>query len=124
MKPLARTDALIVRALDDRTVVWDEITQARHELEPLAAEVWRRCDGGTSVAEVWIRPRFLRLINFRRNKRGRLSGKLNSLSPLSPLSSHRLPCARRRCDKRRTEPRNAGRRSSVEFYEVAAEITL
>jgi hypothetical protein len=52
MRPKARTDRLIVRELDGETLVYDERSHRAHCLNPVAALVWRSCDGETSVEQI------------------------------------------------------------------------
>jgi hypothetical protein len=49
--PLRRDD-LIVRTMDDETLVYDRARHKAHCLNRAAALVWRHCDGKTTVAEV------------------------------------------------------------------------
>jgi hypothetical protein len=49
--PAARTDNLVVRELDDETLVYDMERDEAHCLNQTAALVWRKCDGKTTVAE-------------------------------------------------------------------------
>jgi len=50
--PLARTDALIVKELQDEMLVYDLKRDKAHCLNPTAAAVWKRCDGSLEVAEL------------------------------------------------------------------------
>ncbi len=50
--PLARTDQLIVKEVDDEVLVYDLNTDQAHCLNKTAAMVWRNCDGGNSVADI------------------------------------------------------------------------
>jgi hypothetical protein len=50
--PLARKDGLVIQELDDETLVYDEERQRAHCLNRVAAAVWKRCDGETTVAEM------------------------------------------------------------------------
>jgi Coenzyme PQQ synthesis protein D (PqqD) len=50
--PTARGEGLIVERLPDEVVVYDEVRDRLHCLEPVAAEIWRACDGRRSLAEV------------------------------------------------------------------------
>lgn len=43
---------LIVRQVGPETVVYDRVRHRAHCLRPLAAAVWRECDGGRSTAEI------------------------------------------------------------------------
>jgi len=50
--PQARRDGLVVRELADEVLVYDTERHKAHCLNPMAAAVWRHCDGQTTVAEV------------------------------------------------------------------------
>jgi hypothetical protein len=50
--PKAKTAHLIVREIDDETLVYDMGRHAATRLNEFAAKVWRRCDGTTSVAAI------------------------------------------------------------------------
>lgn len=50
--PLARQKNLIVTELNDETIVYDSVTNALHTLNASAAEIWRMCDGQTTVTEM------------------------------------------------------------------------
>jgi hypothetical protein len=50
--PKAKTAHLIVREIDDETLVYDMGRHAATCLNEFAAKVWRRCDGTTSVADI------------------------------------------------------------------------
>jgi hypothetical protein len=50
--PKAKTAHLIVREIDDETLVYDMGRHAATCLNEFAAKVWRRCDGETSVADI------------------------------------------------------------------------
>jgi hypothetical protein len=50
--PKAKTAHLIVREIDDETLVYDVSRHAATCLNDFAAKVWRRCDGRTSVADI------------------------------------------------------------------------
>lgn len=52
MKPRARSQDLIVEALDDELLVFDQQNQECHVLNRAAAAVWRRCDGRTDVPKL------------------------------------------------------------------------
>ena len=52
IRPAARTKDLIVESLDDELLVYDVATDRAHCLDPLAAAVWRACDGKRTVAEI------------------------------------------------------------------------
>src|SRR5271155_1507891 len=51
-KPKTKTERLIVKAIDDETLVYDVSRHSASCLTELAAKVWRRCDGTTSVAAI------------------------------------------------------------------------
>ena|SRR5277367_11804 len=48
--PKAKTERLIVKEIDDETLVYDHGRASC--LNEFAAKVWRRCDGTTSVADI------------------------------------------------------------------------
>jgi len=50
--PLARRNDLVIREVGDEVLVYDLLEHRVHCLNQHAAEVWRRCDGGTSIAEI------------------------------------------------------------------------
>jgi Coenzyme PQQ synthesis protein D (PqqD) len=50
--PKAKTERLIVRVIDDETLVYDVSRHAATCLNEFAARVWRECDGETSVADI------------------------------------------------------------------------
>ena len=47
--PLSRTDNLVIRELDDETLVYDTERDEAHCLNPTAALVWQQCDGKTTA---------------------------------------------------------------------------
>jgi hypothetical protein len=49
--PKARTDNLVVRELDDETLVYDMDRDQAHCLNQTAALVWKQCDGKTTASE-------------------------------------------------------------------------
>lgn len=51
-KPMARSEGLLVEHIADETVVYDAETKEAHCLSPLAAAVFERCDGRTSLDEL------------------------------------------------------------------------
>lgn len=50
--PKARRDKLIVKELDDETLVYDLTDDKAHCLNRTAALVWKNCDGSKSVEEI------------------------------------------------------------------------
>ena len=52
MEPRARSRDLIVEALDNELLVFDQRNQQCHVLNQTAAAVWRRCDGRNGEAEL------------------------------------------------------------------------
>jgi hypothetical protein len=50
--PKARKDNLIVKEMDDETLVYDRVTDKAHCLNKTAALVWQRCDGQSGVSEI------------------------------------------------------------------------
>lgn len=49
--PLSRTDNLVIRELDDETLVYDMERDEAHCLNQTAALVWEQCDGKTTAAQ-------------------------------------------------------------------------
>ena len=52
MKPNARKEELVVQAVGDETIVYDERRSHVHRLNRTAALVWSRCDGRHTVADL------------------------------------------------------------------------
>jgi hypothetical protein len=52
--PATRRDGLIVRELDDETLVYDRERDEAHCLNRTAAFVWKHCDGQLSVPEIAV----------------------------------------------------------------------
>jgi hypothetical protein len=50
--PRACTEGLIIQERPEATLLYDPRTQRAHCLAPAAAQVWRRCDGRTTVAQI------------------------------------------------------------------------
>lgn len=50
--PRARSHALIVRDLDEETLVYDSDRDEAICMNAVAADVWRRCDGSTTPAAI------------------------------------------------------------------------
>jgi hypothetical protein len=50
--PLARTERLIVKEVDDEVLVYDLKNDKAHCLNDTAAKVWKNCDGKNSVSEI------------------------------------------------------------------------
>jgi len=50
--PRARKDKLIIKELNDETLVYDRESDEAHCLNVTAARVWKYCDGETSVAQI------------------------------------------------------------------------
>ena len=48
-RPLARSEELIVEAVDEDLLVYDQRSDEAHSLSAPAARVWRRCDGRTDI---------------------------------------------------------------------------
>ena len=53
--PTARRDRLIVRELENETLVYDQERDEAHCLNQTAALVWKHCDGRTTVDEIALR---------------------------------------------------------------------
>jgi len=49
--PLSRTDNLVIRELDDETLVYDIERDEAHCLNHTATLVWQQCDGKTTAAQ-------------------------------------------------------------------------
>jgi hypothetical protein len=49
--PQARTEGLVIRELDDETLVYDTERDEAHCLNQTAALVWESCDGRTTAAQ-------------------------------------------------------------------------
>jgi hypothetical protein len=49
--PRARTNSLVIRELDDETLVYDMERDEAHCLNQTAALVWKHCDGKTTVVQ-------------------------------------------------------------------------
>ena len=52
LAPRARDEGLVIEDLPDEVLVYDLKRDKAHCLNPMAALVWRHCDGETSVAEM------------------------------------------------------------------------
>src|SRR6185503_15133397 len=50
--PLARTEQLIVKEVDDEVLVYDLKTDQAHCLNKTAALVWKKCDGRATVENI------------------------------------------------------------------------
>jgi hypothetical protein len=50
--PVARTERLIVKEVDDEVLVYDLTNDKAHCLNDTAARVWKNCDGKNSVADI------------------------------------------------------------------------
>jgi hypothetical protein len=50
--PLARTDALVIKEIQDEVLVYDLERHKAHCLNQASAIVWKHCDGRTTVAEM------------------------------------------------------------------------
>jgi hypothetical protein len=53
--PRARSDGLLVEALDEETLIYDPERNEAHCLDAEAAAVWRGCDGVCSLSEISAR---------------------------------------------------------------------
>jgi len=49
--PLARNDGLVIRELDDETLVYDMETDKAHCLNHTASLIWKQCDGAITAHE-------------------------------------------------------------------------
>ena len=89
--PRARTDGLVIRELDDETLVYDTERDEAHCLNQTAALVWQRCDGKTKVEKmarllqeqlcvpvevdvVWLAVRQLRRFHLLENSKEMIAG--------------------------------------------------
>ncbi len=52
VQPLARQSSLVIKELDDETLVYDLESDKAHCLNKTAARVWKNCDGSASVSEI------------------------------------------------------------------------
>jgi len=50
--PLARTEKLIIKEIDDEVLVYDLVSDKAHCLNHTAALVWKHCDGNKSVSQI------------------------------------------------------------------------
>ncbi|MFZ0206274.1 MAG: hypothetical protein WAL59_09190 [Roseiarcus sp.] len=81
--PKAKTAHLIVREIDDETLVYDMGRHAATCLNEFDAKVWRRCDGTTSVADI---------VDARRGRARRLAGAA-SAEQIEPTRGKNRPAA-------------------------------
>jgi hypothetical protein len=51
-QPLARTEGMVIKEVDDEVLVYDLNRDKAHCLNSAAAAIWRLCDGKTSVSEI------------------------------------------------------------------------
>ncbi len=52
VQPLARQSSLIVKEVDDETLIYDLESDQAHCLNNTAAQVWKNCDGRSTVDEI------------------------------------------------------------------------
>ncbi|HJZ82776.1 MAG TPA: PqqD family peptide modification chaperone [Pyrinomonadaceae bacterium] len=52
--PRARSENLVIRELDDETLVYDMERDEAHCLNQTAALVWQRCDGRTTATRLRV----------------------------------------------------------------------
>jgi hypothetical protein len=52
LRPLARSEGLIVEELEGECLVYDTATDKAHCLNPSAATIWKHCDGMQTVGEL------------------------------------------------------------------------
>ncbi len=52
VQPLARQASLVVKELEDETLVYDLETDKAHCLNSTAARVWKSCDGHSTVTDI------------------------------------------------------------------------
>jgi hypothetical protein len=53
-RPLARASRLVVKEVADEVLVYDLERSRAHSLNPVAAAVWRRCDGTRTLADLAV----------------------------------------------------------------------
>src|SRR5260370_31529334 len=51
-RPVARTEGLIVEELDGDVVIYDTERNKAHALNPLAARIWKHCDGERTATDL------------------------------------------------------------------------
>ena len=51
-RPVARTEGLIVEEIDGDVVIYDTERNKAHALNPLAARIWKHCDGERTVTDL------------------------------------------------------------------------
>lgn len=51
-RPQARKVGLLVQTVDDEVLVYDSERHRAHALNRSAADIWERCDGGATPAEI------------------------------------------------------------------------
>ena len=56
LRPITRRAGLLIESVDDEVLVYDTERHRAHALNHAAAEIWRRCDGATTPAEIarWL----------------------------------------------------------------------
>jgi hypothetical protein len=52
--PRARQDGLLEETVGEELLLYDQETHTAHCLSPIAASVWRHCDGGHDLAELAV----------------------------------------------------------------------
>lgn len=52
MKPIARTQNLLIQKVDNELMVYDQERDVCHCLNPVAARVWNYCDGYNTVEDI------------------------------------------------------------------------
>ncbi len=50
-RPVARTEGMIVEELDGEVIIYDTERNKAHALNPLAARIWKHCDGERTVTD-------------------------------------------------------------------------
>jgi len=50
--PEARREGIIIKELEDEVLIYDVERDKAHCLNPLAAKIWRHCDGGATPNEI------------------------------------------------------------------------
>ncbi|NET24093.1 PqqD family protein [Okeania sp. SIO1I7] len=52
MIPVARSEKLLIQSVGNEVIVYDEVNNSSHCLNPMAARVWELCDGQHSVKDI------------------------------------------------------------------------
>ncbi|NEQ76555.1 MAG: PqqD family protein [Okeania sp. SIO2C9] len=52
MIPVARSEKLLIQSVGNEVIVYDQVNNSSHCLNPMAARVWELCDGQHSVKDI------------------------------------------------------------------------